>query len=106
MKQLFDYDPETGVREIFVPTDDGFQIRTEQDCEPILDLNKAKRSMGKEYYAADPDMWKVAEIPIVVQMKWLCEHGVDIYNRDHWPAVKRLLNSNEWRYLKTAEVII
>lgn len=106
MKRLFDYDAETGVREIFEATPDGFTIRTEQDCQPILDLNKAKQAMGRDFYASDPDMWKVAEIPIVVQMKWLCEYGVDIYNRDHWPAVKRLLNSSDWRHLKTASVII
>ena len=106
MKRMFDYDAQTGVRETFESTPDGFTIRTEQDCEPILELNKAKQSMGRAFYASDPDMWKVAEIPIVVQMKWLVEDGIDIYNRDHWKAVKKKLNSNEYRYLKTAEVII
>jgi hypothetical protein len=51
-------------------------------------------------------MWKVASIPIGVQYKWLIHHGVDVMNRDHWPKVKRLLNDPEWRYLKTAEIII
>jgi hypothetical protein len=29
-----------------------------------------------------------------------------VNNPDHWPAVQRLLNDPDWRYLKTAEVII
>lgn len=107
MKRLLDYDPVTGVRETFVSREDGgFDIITEQDCEPIIEENKRKQSAGRAYYARDPDGWRVAEIPIVVQMKWMTEHGVDVLNRDHWPAVRRLLNDPEWRYLKTAEVII
>ena len=38
--------------------------------------------------------------------KFLTEKGVDVHNPDHWPAVQRLLNDPDWRYLKTAEVII
>ena len=36
----------------------------------------------------------------------LIEHGVDITNKDHMPGVKRLLNSNEYRYLKVRNIII
>lgn len=106
--RLFDYDPETGVRIDFIGSEDGKDayLRYHQDCEAILDLNKAKQSAGREYYAKDPDMWKVASIPITVQMKWLTEHGVDVMNPDHIDGVKRLLNDPEWRYLKTADIII
>ena len=105
-KRFFDHCPMTGVTEWFEATDDGFNIHYEQDAAPIIELNKAKQSMGREFYAKDPDMWKVASIPIGVQYKWLIHHGVDVMNRDHWPKVKRLLNDPEWRYLKTAEIII
>jgi len=106
MKRQLDYDPLTGIREVFEATDDGFVIHTTQDVEPIIEANKAKQSMGRAYYAADKDMWRVASIPITVQYKWLTEDGIDVWNPDHWPAVQRRLNSNEYRYLKTAEVII
>lgn len=105
-KRFFDHDPMTGVTEWFEDTDKGFAIHYQQDVEPIIELNKAKQSMGRAFYAKDPDMWKVASIPIGVQYKWLVEHGVDVMKREHWPKVKRLLNDPEWRYLKTAEVII
>jgi len=96
----------TGITETFEATDEGFQIHTSQDCTPIVEANKAKQSMGRAYYAADKDMWRVASIPISVQYKWLTEEGIDVWDQNHWPAVQRKLNSNEWRYLKTAEVII
>jgi hypothetical protein len=107
MKRLFDYDPATGIRIDFEGTGDGgFRLHYSQDSEPILDENKAKANAGRDYYARDPDLWRVASIPVVVQYKWLVEKGVDVMNPEHWPAVKRLLNDPEWRYLKTAEVML
>ena len=107
MRRLLDYNADTGVREIFEGTDEGFTITYEQDVEPITDHNKAAANEGK--WGRNPDkseFRQVAQIPIVVQMDWLTKKGIDVYNRDHWPAVKRMLNSNEWRYLRTNEVII
>jgi hypothetical protein len=105
-KTELSYDPESGLRVEYEDTPEGCLLHYSQDAEPILELNKAKQSAGRAYYARDPDMWKVASIPIGVQMKWLIEYGIDIYNEDHWPGVRRLLNDPEWRYLKTAEIII
>jgi hypothetical protein len=105
-KRFFDHCPMTGVTEWYEETDTGFNLHYEQDCEPIVEANKAKQSSGRAYYAKDNEMWKVASIPITVQYQWLTKHGVDVMNRDHWHGVKRLLNDPEWRYLKTAEIII
>lgn len=106
MKRLLDFNPETGMRIDFEATDEGFLLHYHQDCEPIIEENKRKQSAGREYYARDPDMWRVASIPVGIQLKWMVEHGVDVLQPDHWPKVKKLLNDPEWRYLKTAEVII
>ena len=105
-KRLLDYDQETGVSTWFHSTDDGFTLTTEQDCEDIIELNKTKQLAGRAYHAADNEMWRVASIPVVIQMKWLTEDGIDVMNRDHWPRVRAKLNDPDWRYLKTAEVII
>jgi len=102
-------DPETGIKEWFIDTPDGFQIAYEQDCEAILESNKEKQSYGAEYFkskGAEGEYWKVASIPIVIQYKWMIEDGIDIMNRDHMPKVIQKLNDPDWRYLKTAEVII
>lgn len=91
----------------FDDANDTFSIVTKyQDVQPTLDLNTAKRNAGREYYAADDDMWRVASIPIGVQMEWLSKYGVKFWEEEHWPAVKRLLNSSDYRYLKTADIII
>lgn len=105
-RRLFKSDPARRMNIWWEPTDEGFLLRYEQDVEPILDLNKAKQSAGREYYARDKDMWRVASIPVVVQMEWMTKFGVDVHNEEHWPRVKKLLNSNEYMYLKTADIVI
>jgi len=105
-KRLFRRDPQRGMNIWWEDTDDGFAIHYEQDVEPILELNKTKQNAGRDYYAKDSEMWRVASIPVTVQYAWLTKHGVDVHNEDHWPRVRRLLNDPDWRYLKTAEIII
>jgi hypothetical protein len=107
-RELLSYDAGTGVATYIDQSEDGkVLITNSQDVESILDSNKAKMSMGRDYYAKDPDMWKVASIPIVVQYEWATKYGItDVTAEEHWPKVRKLLNSSDWRYLKTAEVII
>ncbi len=85
----------------FVFNLDGFTITGSQDVEPFLDANKVLFNEG-DGYTPSRDMRRVATIPNIIAEKWLIEEGIDVHNRDHWPAVKRKLNSNEWRYLRTA----
>ena len=98
-KRFFDYDPTTGVRTEFEDTDEGFNLHYTQDAEPLLDRNKAVQNSGAKQ--ADDNFWHAASIPASVQMKWLVEHGIDVYNPDHSQGVKRLLNDPEWRHLRT-----
>ena len=106
-KHFFEYDAFRGLRIDYSETDDGLALHYTQDVEPLLDLNKAKQNAGRSYYAADPDMWKVASIPIVVQYEWMRRYGIpDVTKPEYQPLIRKLLNSNEWRYLKTAEVMI
>lgn len=98
-KRLLDYDPATGMKtwHSYDETEDRTILEYEQDCQAILDQNKhdlnhAEHKTGDGFHAA--------RIPSVVMLKWLTEYGVDVMNKDHWPAVRRLLNSNEWMHLK------
>jgi hypothetical protein len=81
-------------------------VRKGDDLQPFLDDTARKRGAGRAYYAKDNELHKVASIPVTVQYEWLTKHGVDFWNDDHWPGIVRLLNSPDYRYLKTAEVII
>lgn len=107
-KRFFEYDEFRGLRIDWEDLPDGgFALHYTQDVEPLLEMNKAKQAAGREYYAADPDMWRVASIPIVVQYEWARRYGIrDVTRPQYQDLVRRLLNSSEWRYLKTAEVII
>ena len=88
-----DYDDLTGKTTIAVV----------QDCEPTLELNKARQSLAEQHRKERKAGWHcVASIPVGVQHKWLVDHGINLLNPDHQPAVKRLLNSSEYAYLRTA----
>ena len=103
----FDYDALTGIKTWYEDLGgEQFALHTEQNVTPILDANKAKANERRGYYAADKDMWRVSSIPASVQMKWMIEEGIDIYNEEHAPRVKKKLNDPDWRHLKTANVII
>jgi len=104
MKRILDYDPLSGITTTFdyIPETDTTVIHREQDVSLILDANKAlqndddvtKKGIKKSW-------WHYAQIPNIVIEKWLNEHGVDVYNKDHQKKVFKLLNDPEYRYLKT-----
>lgn len=83
--------------------DDGetLQILKVQDLTPVIEQNKADMSMSGEF-KPNPDLQRKAFIPDMLIAKWLNEEGIDVWNPDHWSAVKRKLNSNEYAYLRTA----
>ena len=108
-KRLFDHDPLTGQTEWFEATDDGFRIHTTMDAAPILDLNAHKRGEGRSYYAADPNMWKVASIPNIMLIHWATELGIPVdkvYSDEFAAIITKKLNNSEFRKLKTADVTI
>lgn len=55
--------------------------------------------MGKEWRLA-------ASIPPEIQFEWMDKYGVEFWNPDHQDGVKRLLNSNEYRYLRVNHFIL
>ena len=101
-KTLLDVDEFSGITEIFHPGSDGkWGIESIQDVEPILDANKALFNLN-DGYTPSREFRRAASIPNIVIQQWITKHGVDIHNPDHWQAVKRLLNSSEYAYLRTA----
>jgi len=84
---------------------DTFNISKSQEIGGHLNFNKAKATeIGKRIYS---DAYNhVASIPAILQVKWLQEEGLNIYNPDHAERLKRKLNSNEYRYLRTSELVL
>lgn len=96
-----------GMKVNFIPQNDGtFLIECTEDVSPHLENNKALQSVEDKHARRKSDMWHVAHIPTTVIYKWQKDFGVDVFNPEHEDAVNKLLNSNEWRYLKTSEVIL
>jgi hypothetical protein len=107
MRRVLEYDAERGLRIDYHGNGDGtFSLSYHQDVEPLLDCNKAKQSAGRDYYASDPDMWKVASVPVTIQYEWIRRYGVDPLKPEHQDLLARLLNDPEWRYLRTSEIVI
>ena len=103
-RELLDFDPLTGIRQYFGWDADGEYIIDEIDCsstQAVIDQNKRLEGegMGK-------DMRLAASIPPEVQYEWLDKYGIECWNPAHKDGVKRLLNSNEYRYLRINHFII
>lgn len=86
----------------FVENGDGsLTVHRESDVEPILEHNKALATSG-DGYSPSRELRRAASIPMAIVEKWKNELGVDVFNPDHKAAVRRLLNSSEYMYLRTA----
>lgn len=81
----------------------GWDLGAEQDVTHFIEANKRSQNSGGKGYTKDGTFRKAATIPVVVELEWLQKYGIDMNNPDHWPGVRRLLNSNEYRYLRPFE---
>ncbi len=103
-RRVLDFDPMTGLLEFhsYDPATDTTVIESVQDVAPILERNKALQGHDDGGWSPSRDLRRAAAIPDIIILKWRRDEGIDVFNRDHWPAVKRKLNSSEYRYLRTA----
>ena len=72
-------------------------IRRWADVEPAIDANKAAHLDGD---GKTGDMWLAARIPVEVANLWKQLYGIDAYKAEHWPAVRKLLQDPDWRYMR------
>lgn len=106
-KQILDYDPLTGITTSFDYIEDGdiAVVHREQDVSLILDANKAIQNDENIWKQGVKNEWAhYAQIPNIVLEKWRTEHGVDAWKKESWEKngpVWKLLNSPEYKYLKT-----
>lgn len=103
-KRLLSVDPMTGLMtwHSYDALTDETVISYTADSSPILETNKMMAN-DSEYtkQGIRQEFLHYATIPVEVQMDWLINRGVDIYNRDHNKKVSELLNDPDYRYLKT-----
>ena len=105
MKRLLDVDPITGVECYFDFQGDQVTLTHEQsmaDVQRILDANKrAANDDDKTKRGIKNDWWKYATIPAIVEVEWMTKYGVSLGNQAHKKRIFELLNSPEYKYLKT-----
>lgn len=103
-RRLLDHDPTTGLVEYHHYDDatDRTVIETVQDVRPVLERNKALLNADDGGWSATRELRRAAAIPDIIILKWRNEEGIDVFDPNHWPAVKRKLNSSEYRWLRTA----
>ena len=104
-KRHFDFDPATGKVSTFEFDEDGGKtlIHEVTDVTDIIEGNLTAQTDGSGGWSKSREWRKAAEIPIAVAEYWKIQYGVDVLNPDHKNAVIKLLNSSDWRKLRTAE---
>ena len=102
-RRLLNTDPATGLMtwHEYDNSTDTTTIGYSADSDPILELNKAMSNDTDFSKKGIKDgWWLYASIPVILQMKWLTEEGLDIYNPHHSDRLSKKLNDPEYRYLK------
>ena len=94
-----------GITERVLADSDRLVVKYEQDVESVLDHCK-RMKLVTDGWTPSRELRHRAHIPMGIAMKWLVELGVDVLNPDHKPAVRRLLNSNEYAFLRTSDGVI
>jgi len=74
-----------------------------EDLTKLLDQNK--RLQQEDHHIKD-ELRLSARIPVTIYYEWKNKFGVDLYDKNHAPAVRKLLNSPDYRYLKTTSRVI
>lgn len=96
-----------GVRTMYHrETDGSIVIETVQDVEPILERNK-KLAVENAKNIKSRTFFPVASIPVTIQYEWLKKYGIsNVFDEEYEPLIKRLLNSSDYRYLRTSEIYL
>ena len=80
-----------------------FAIEHIQDNQPLVDSNK---NLQENDHLMSDELRLSARIPMTVYYEWKSKFGVDVFNPNHKEGVKKLLNSADYRYLKTTKRIL
>jgi hypothetical protein len=112
--ELIDHNPHTGLKKYVGNNPDdplGVCVRYEQSAQAIqkhLDQNKLLANHVNTGRMGD--MEHVASIPVGIMYEWKVKHGVDAWKYTTCEETRRkvngLLNSSDYRYLKTRNIII
>lgn len=95
VKEDFHYDEDTGqvtIARTFVG---------DENPQHVVEQNKKFQNSGESGYSSDKTFKHVAAIPLAVVELWINQYGVDPTKKENRKLLARLLNSNEWKWLRT-----
>ena len=103
--EQIDHDPVRRIKRFIASGEncDEVLIRTEINDFPIADRNRA---LQNEDFDRHSELWHAASIPTSVMYEWLTRFGVNAWNPAHADAVKKLLNSSDYRWCKVKNIIL
>ncbi len=107
-ERLLSVDPLSGIEEwhSYDSLTDTTRIISIGDCTPYIEVNKKMANdndMTRQ--GIKEGMWLYASFPPMLQVQWLIEEGLDVYNRHHAERLNRKLADPEFRYVKTTSKI-
>ncbi len=82
------YDEDTGLT----------HFETTQDCEPIVEHNKALQNEG-DGYSPGREMRRLGSVPYNLALQWAQEKGIDAVTFRSWPRKEQaqfLLEQEQW----------
>jgi hypothetical protein len=103
-KRVLDYDPFTGMTTTFDydPISDITTLGYEQDVTAFVEYGKElQKHEDYSKQGIKNGWWHYCIFPPIIIQKWLIEHGVNVFDRNHQKKVYSLINQPEYRYLKT-----
>ena len=72
-----------------------------EHVENIIPLIASNKTLQQEDHHIADDFRLSARIPMTIYYEWKNKFGVDMFDPNHKEGVKKLINSPEYRYLKT-----
>ncbi len=105
--RLLDYDAVTGANTFheYDPVTKDTHIHTvfaDRQTDLVLDDNKRLQNDGTNGWSPTREWKYVANIPNSVIHEWKVNRGIDVFDQNDWPKVRQLLNSSDYRHLRTS----
>ena len=85
---------------------DNCTIQFHGDAQQTLDNNARIRNGFDHRKSRKLGIELIASIDNLIAYTWLVQYGINVHKKEHFPRVVKLLNSREWRLLKTTEETI
>lgn len=106
MRRLVDHDPITGITTWHEYDSSTRETRihttfADAQIDAVLDQNH-RMANHNDGWSKTKEWRRVGSIPIAIIHHWLVKEGIDVFNKDHWPAVQKKLNSSDFRKLRSA----